>query len=334
MASCVDDIEVLLSLQDGVIARRQVLGAGQTRTFVARKLRRREWVQVHPGVYINHTGPLTWRQRAWAGVLACWPAALDGRSALRAHEGPGRRGADCSSPIEIVVAYGRHPVQPDGVRVRSSRRFEDAVQANLSPPRLRYDAAVVDLADRAERELDAIAVLADACGARRTTAARLHGELSRLARVRRREWLAAILRDVAEGTCSVLEHGYLTRVERPHGLPRARRQVAAAAPTGRPMFRDVRYEGERPRWRQIVELDGRLDHGSPLARDADLERDLDAALEREHTIRVGYGQVYGRACSTAAKIGRLLQIRGWPGVATPCPDCPIEPHRRGLDQTG
>lgn len=317
-----EEIEALLALQDGVIARHQVLAAGLTPTHVARQLRRRNWVQVHPGVYVDHTGPLTWRQRAWAAVLACWPAALDGRSALRAHDGPGRRTTADDQPIEVLVAHGRHPVAPTGVRVRSSRRFDDAVLHNLSPPRMRYDAAVIDLADRAADELDAIAVLADACGGRRTTAERLLDHLEDLARVHRRDWLAAILHDVAEGTCSVLEHGYLTRVERPHGLPRGRRQAPATSDAGRRMFRDVRYGGERPRWRQIVELDGRLTHGSARARDADLERDLDAALEREHTIRLGYGQVFRRSCSTAAKMGRLLQLRGWAGEATPCPHCP------------
>lgn len=316
-----NDVEALLEHQDGVIARRQALGAGLTPTQVARKLRRREWVQVHAGVYVNHTGRLTWRQRAWAAVLACWPAALDGRSALRAHEGPGRRGGDDYGAITVVVAHGRHPKAPPGVRTRSSRRFDDAVLHHLSPPRLRYDAAVIDLADEAPDELSAIAILADAVGGCRTTASRLREQLRQLPRVRRRDWLDAILRDVAEGTCSVLEHGYLTRVERPHGLPCARRQAPATDASGRRMFRDVTYGGERPRWRQIVELDGRLDHGTAKARDADLERDLDAALEREHSIRIGYGQVFSRACSTAEKVGRLLQLRGWQGAATRCPDC-------------
>lgn len=199
---------------------------------------------------------------------------------------------------------------------------------------MRYDAAVIDLADRADDELDAIAILADACGGRRTTAGRLRAQLAALSRVSRRDWLDAILLDVAEGTCSVLEHGYLTRVERPHGLPRALRQLPATTTGGRRMFRDVRYGGDRPRWRQIVELDGRLDHGSARARDADLERDLDAALEREHTVRLGYGQVFGRACSTAWKIGRLLQLRGWAGEMTPCPHCSASSDRRGSDQAG
>lgn len=72
----------------------------------------------------------------------------------------------------------------------------------------------------------------------------------------------------------------------------------------------------------VVELDGRLFHNSAGARDADLERDLDArVLEDRVTVRLGWGQVYGRACGTAAKLGLLLQQRGWTGRPTRCPDC-------------
>ncbi len=37
-------------------------------------------------------------------------------------------------------------------------------------------------------------------------------------RLRRRRWLRAVLLDIADGTCSVLEHGYLVRVERPQWI--------------------------------------------------------------------------------------------------------------------
>jgi hypothetical protein len=328
------ELDELLDRQDGVIARRQALACGLTPTAINRNIRRRAWTPVHPGVYVTHTGPLTWQQRAWAAVLACWPAVLDGRSALRAHEGPGRHGVSDSDPIEVVVANERRITAPAGVRVRRSRRFDEAIQGNLSPPRLRYEATVIDLADRAADLLSAIAVIADACGGRRTTAGRLRRHLDQLARVRRRSWLAAILDDVSTGTCSVLEHAYLTDVERPHGLPRARRQVTAVNGSARNLFRDVRYGGIRPRWRLIVELDGRLFHSSARARDRDLERDLDAAIDREETVRIGYGQVFGRPCRTAAKMARLMQRLGWRGEFQPCPRCPIELQRGGLVQPG
>ncbi|KRB80570.1 hypothetical protein ASE01_03110 [Nocardioides sp. Root190] len=326
-----DTIDDLLRHQDGVIARRQVLACGGTAALVARKLRRREWVAVHPGVYVDHTGPLTWRQRAWAAVLACWPAALAGWSALRAHEGPGRRRPPGSDDIEVVVHQGRRPPALAGVRARESRSFDESVQLGLSPPRQRYDDAILDLADRATDEVAAIGILADACGGRRTTAARLLERVGQRARLSRRALLSAVLADVESGTCSVLEHGYLTRVERSHGLPRGLRQVEARDGGGRRMYRDVVYSGPGGHWRQIVELDGRLGHDSTQDRDRDLERDLDAALDGADTLRLGYGQVFDRPCSTAAKVGRVLQLRGWHGRTTPCPSCSAT-DRQGFDR--
>ena len=325
-----DPIEELLDHQDGVISRRQAMAAGMSATEVKRRVRRREWVAVHTGVYVSHTGPLTWRQRAWAAVLYCWPAALDGRSSLRAHEGPGRHGTEDAGPIHVLVEHTRKVVAPAGVRVRRSRRFRDAAQANLSPPRLRYEETIIDLADRAPDELTMIAILADACGGRRTTASRLHACAERMTRLARRKMLTAVLRDVAEGTCSVLEHRYLTAVERAHGLSRGLRQVEARSSSGRRMFRDVRYGGGRPRWRFNVELDGRLGHSSARDRDADLERDLDAAVDQEETVRLGYGQVFKRACATARRLERIMQRLGWDGEMTRCPHCPEEiPQERG-----
>ena len=86
------DLAACLAHQDGLIARRQALASGMTSTHIKRRVRRREWVTIHPGVYADHTGELTWQQRAWAAVLATGPkAALCLDSALRAHEGAGRR---------------------------------------------------------------------------------------------------------------------------------------------------------------------------------------------------------------------------------------------------
>lgn len=327
-----DPIDELLDRQDGVISRRQALTAGLTSTEIRRRVRRRDWSRVHPGVYVNHTGPLSWRQRAWAAVLSCWPAALDGLSALRAHEGPGRRGAPDDGPIEVLVAHRRTVRPPAGVLVRRSRRFADAVQANLSPPRLRYEDTVIDLADRSDDLNAMVAVLADACGGRRTTAARLGRVLGEMRRVHHRRLLGELLADVENGTCSVLEHGYLTRVERPHGLPPGLRQVAATASSGRRMFRDVIHGGKRPRWRLIVELDGRMFHSSARARDDDLERDLDAAVDRDETVRLGYGQVFDRACLTAARLARIMQRLGWQGEFRRCPSCLPADDRVNLGQ--
>ena len=124
-----------------------------------------------------------------------------------------------------------------------------------------------------------------------------------------------MLRDVAHGTCSVLEHGYLHRVERAHGLPRAERQLRGHASVG-VVYRDADYG------RVVIELDGRLFHDSTEQRDLDFERDLDVAVEGRTAARLSWGQVFGRPCSTAGKVGALLQRHGWRGSPCRCgPEC-------------
>jgi hypothetical protein len=66
-------IDGLLLEQDGIIARWQVLAAGHDDNWIENRLRRREWARVHRGVYVAHTGPVTWRQQAWAALLCTGP---------------------------------------------------------------------------------------------------------------------------------------------------------------------------------------------------------------------------------------------------------------------
>jgi hypothetical protein len=304
----------LLSLQSGVIARRQLTARGVPAHELERLLRKRDLVRVHDGVFLDHTGAPTWLQRAWIGVLIAWPAALAGDSALRAADGPGKAGRD-DSVIEVAVHRDRRVRMPSGYRLIRIAGLGTKVMWNTSPPRVRVEEALVDVASTARDDFAAISVLADAIQARRTLPARIRVRLDRRPRVARREFLSGVLADLEHGTCSVLEHGYLTLVERPHGLPTASRQLRASA--NGPVFRDVAYVD----FDQLVELDGRLWHDSAAARDADLDRDLLAAVDRLSTVRVGWGQVYDRPCETAARIGSLLRARGWQGRPTACPDC-------------
>ena len=312
------EVERVLAQQAGVIARRQVLAATMLPQDIRRLLRRREWSLVHPGIYVTHTGPLTWLQRAWVAVLSVWPAALCSESALRAADGPGARGHEPDDTIHVGIDRRRSSlVVPDGCVLHHLSDFQGKVLWNLSPPRLRYEEAALDVAIGASSELDRIAALAKACQSRRTTAKRLVATLASRERVPHRVWLDAVLRDVAQGTCSVLEHAYLTRVERPHGLPRASRQARASASTG-VVYRDAEYDRIH-----IVELDGRLFHDSVTARDADFERDLDAAMDGKASIRLSWGQVFDRPCTTTAKLVVVLRASGVRvsprGCSTGCP---------------
>ena len=311
-----DELARVLRDQDGVVARRQLLVLpGVDGTFVNRMLRRRELVEVHRGVYVDHTGTPSWQQRAWAAVLWAWPAALAGASAWRAFEGPGRRHRD-TDRLHVVVERDRRLAPPPRVEVHRRAGFGAHALWNLGPPRLRLEEAVLDVALAAPDELALVAALADAAGSRRTTAARLSEALAARPRVPRRRLLVAVLADVAGGSCSVLEREYVRRVERPHGLPCGSRQVLLEH-AGRSMWQDVVYE----QWDVHVGLDGRHDHTVLTDRDRDLERDLLVAGRGGRSVRLGYGQVLGRACATARGVGAVLRVAGWDGEVRSCSAC-------------
>jgi hypothetical protein len=311
-----EEILQLLEVQSGILSRRQCLESGLKDHDIRRMLRRRDLVLVHEGVYVNHTGGLTWLQRSWAAVHALWPAALCHESAIRAGDGPGRSQHSDEAPIHVAVDRNRAIKAPPGVVLHRIADFEAKVHANTSPPRQRIEEAVIDVAAKAANELDAVAALADAVRARRTTADRMRAALARRTRIRRRAFLSSVLDDVAAGTCSTLEHGYLDRVERAHGLPVAARQVKASSRGV--IYRDVDYEAFTFR----VELDGRVHHSSVRDRDMDLDRDLDAVADDQAvTVRLGWGQVFARPCRTAQRISTILVARGWRGTAERCPAC-------------
>jgi hypothetical protein len=316
-----DEYAALLRDQAGVVSRAQALAACLAPHDIKRLERRRELVRLHPRVWVDHTGDPTWLQRAWGAVLVAWPAALCHQSALRAEGGPGRRTDE--DVIHVAVDRMRSLAVPAGVRLHRLTALDDKVRWNASPPRVRIEHAVVDVAAEARDDITAVATLSDAVQARWTTPARLLGAVESRGRLPRRDFLTGVLRDVDQGACSVLEHGYLTLVERAHHLPSARRQVRASHRG--PLYRDVVYKD----FDQVVELDGRLGHTSGLARHADLRRDLEAAVDRLGTVRLGWGQVFTDGCSTAMHLGRLLGARGWTGRPVPCEVCGAEQRRTG-----
>jgi len=329
-----DEQEILrlLQAQDGVVSRAQVRRCGGDDPLVARRLRRREWARVHEGVYVDHTGPLTWSQRAWAATLAHAPAALAGASALRAHglgaDGPTTRHEE-EGCIEVVVDRSRRVDSAAGVTVSQVGDLEAVAHLHLSPPRVRVEHAVLTVAARARSDDAAAATLAEAVRRRRTTVGRLREALDDRPRLRRRRLLRDLLTDVGAGAESPLERRYLRQVERAHGLPRGQRQVPGLGARGR-VFRDVAHEEHGT----FVELDGRLGHEATEDRWADLDRDLVAVASGKVTLRAGWGQVL-QPCRLAAVVEHVLRLRGWGGRAVPCgDDCGLDQARIALTRCG
>lgn len=306
-------LDYLRHVQAGVIARRQLIEAGLARHDVARLLRR-DLTRVWPGVYVDHNGPLTRTQREWAAVLAAWPAALCGESALPR-----------LSPPQMHVAIGLHRklIPFPGSVLHPTAHLDSRVDWRAAPPRMRPQEAVVDVMSARITAGDvagAYAALAHACFAA-TSVDRVARVLETRRRVPGRRLIQGMLDDLRTGASSVLERGYLTRVERPHGLPRPARQRVSLA-TGRRTDQDVHYED----FGLVVELDGRAIHDSPEAWDADAGRDLaELAASGAVTARVTYGLVFGDGCRTAGRIGQILRGRGWAGTVRRCPSCPGTP---------
>ena len=207
----------------GVVARHQLLDLGLSEGAIRNLLRRGRLVQKLPGVYLNHNGEPTWLQRTWIAILFLGDAALCHASAIRSEDGPGRPAAD-NGVIHIAIDRRRSPAAPPGVRLHFLAHLDEKVRWNASPPRVRIEHAVVDVAAEARDDMRAIAVLADAVQARRTTAERLLEVVPERSRLSRKQLLLDVLSDIATGTHSALEHAYLVRVERPHGLPTGSRR--------------------------------------------------------------------------------------------------------------
>lgn len=310
---------VLRREQDGVVARGQLLALGATDHDIARMLRRRELHTALPGVYVDHTGRLSPRQRAWVAVLGCAPAALSHESAMPGGE-PG--------VVHVCVAHDRTLRPVAGIQVHRSSHLATRVDWRRRPPRVLPAHATLDVMEAHLRRGDvaaAYAALSTACATREVTPGMLRAALADRSKVAGRSLLAGMLDDVDGGACSVLERGYLHRVERAHGLPRATRQRASGA-TGRRTRQDVRYE----ELGVVVELDGRAFHDGPRARDEDARRDVaEAATSDAVTLRLTYGLVFGDACRTAAWVGAVLRRRGWTGRPTPCSACARHAPRAG-----
>ncbi len=147
---------------------------------------------------------------------------------------------------------------------------------------------------------------------------RLRTALDARTRVRWREALTAGLDDIAGGAHSALELRYVSRVERPHRLPQAQRQVRAVRGR-RTEYRDALYT----EYGVAVETDGAIAHPAE-ARWRDQRRDNASIEDGIVALRYSWADVTQRPCEVAAQVASTLRRHGWPGTPRPCsPSCPV-----------
>jgi hypothetical protein len=300
--------------QAGVIARRQLLELGLTPAQTLTGLQAGRWHRAHPGVYATFTGPLPPLSLAWAAVLyAGAGAAAAGWTALWLAGLPG----DPPEPVAVVIPADRKTAPRPGVRISRSRNPAMHRRPAARPPRVRVEAAVLDLAARSHRSEPVVDLLTRVCQHRSSTPGRLGRELAAWTRHRWRPLLEDLLEEVADGAQSALERRYLHAVERAHGLPRGERNRPDTDAAGARCYRDVRHR----RWGVVVELDGALAHpGSQAFRDR--ARDNRTVRAGDVPLRYGWREVSADPCGVAAEVGGLLSTRGWTGRLRSCgPQC-------------
>lgn len=314
-------------MQDGVLTHAQLVAAGVTRADLARMQRRKELRRVHPRVYVDHTGPLNWHQRAWAAILYAAPAYLCGPSAEPPRTEQLARPGFVPDPIHVAINQTRRVNAQPGIVIHRLTNLESHAFGG-TPPRLKIEDNALAMAHEARSEIDSVACLAQVVGRSYVTPATMRAAVGRFPSLRRRAWISTIIDDLESGSHSVLEHGYLTKVERAHRLPRAVRQTPRTTSSGS-QFRDVEYEA----YGLVVELDGALGHAAwrDQARDADRALD-DLAASGTVTARLRWHQVFDTPCRTAQAVARILRARGWAGSPAACSkDCPIGADPRSDD---
>jgi hypothetical protein len=318
-----DACRTLLELQHGVIARWQAGPCGLPSPFIDAQLRQGRWQPLYRGSYAAFTGEPGRRAVLWAAVLRAGPDAVLSHLTAAHLDGLADRPGGLvhvTVPADrrVVLSSGeRHPAAP-AFRVHRSVLLGSARHPAKLPPRTRIEVTTLDLVSLSADLDEALSWLANACGRRLTTAPMLRQALAERTRMPWRTEVTAALADVGQGAHSLLEFRYVRHVERPHGLPTARRQAQRTAGF-RTEYLDNLYEA----FRLAVELDGRAAH--PVAgRWSDIRRDNLSAVSGLVTLRYGWADVTTRPCAVAAEVAAALQARGWPGRPTPCgPHCPI-----------
>jgi len=299
-----------------VLSRAQALEGGMSPGTVSWRLRRGQWQRLHVGVYATFTGQPDREAMAWAALRRA------GADAVLSHQTAAEFSKLTSVPsslIHVTVPRDHHVRPIPGVIVHRSNRVEQARHPTLTPPRTRIEETTLDLAACSRDLDDALAWLARACGARLTTPDRLRTALESRTRVRWRDALSAGLGDIAGGAHSALELRYVSRVERPHRLPRPQRQVRVVRGR-RTEYRDALYT----EYGVAVETDGAVAHPAE-ARWRDQHRDNAAAVDKITTLRYNWADVTQRPCHVAAEVAEVLRQHGWRGLPSPCsPSCPLK----------
>lgn len=242
--------DALALAQAGLLSLQQLHGLEVSRGTIRHELPMRRWAQRTSSVYSTTTGPLTWEQRLWLGVLHAGPSSLvGGLTAAAVH---GLRGWDRDA-ITVLVENSLSFDPLAGVVFFRTRRPLIEMRAPRQPPVARIAPAVLLFAAHEDHPRTAQGAVAAVVQQRITTAADLRSWIERLRPLRRARLFRRLLDDIEGGAQSLAEVD----------LRRACRRQGVAPPLGQ------RPRLDRQGRRRFTDAEWRLPDGRTLVLEVD-----------------------------------------------------------------
>lgn len=280
------------------------------------------WGRVGRGVYIAHTGRLSYEERIFAALAAC------GDGAAASHETAvwlADQGYEPPRMVHITIVWSRRVVhsQPD-VLVHRRRDFSAAdIHPARQPPRVTVERAVLDCVRSAATDDQAIAVIARVVQRGLTTADRLHVVFSQATTLPRRRLLLDAVALAGSGAHSTAEVRYHQQ-SRVHGLPPAECQVREVI--GGAVYLDARYR-RHPGRPVVVEVDGRLGHFDFGSWRRDMLRDAAQIVAGDVVLRLPALFLFTDPGRIMVPVAAVLKAEGWTGELRPCRNRGCSCHR-------
>jgi very-short-patch-repair endonuclease len=286
--------------QDGIVGRGQLSEHGVPRWVLQAELRARRWRRTGRQTLAVHRGPVDAAARRWIAVLEVGPrAAIDGVTVLQ------HAGCDLDDrAVWVIVPKGSRPRPAKGVRVKESRRYDDAVILRNGIPRGAAAVAAVHAALWARTDREASYLLLLVIQRRLATVAEVQDAVGAVRRHRRRKLLTALVRDLAGGVRSLGELDVAGDFRR-RGLPEPDRQVLRRRPSGTE-YLDCVFDA----YQVSLEIDG-AGHDDPLQRLSDLLRDIRTAAHGHTAVRLPLATYRLGRESVLDAVEDLLRSRGW-----------------------
>jgi very-short-patch-repair endonuclease len=292
-----DGLGWVLAGQCGVVTRAQALrhiSAGALRHLVASG----RWQVPHRGIYVDHNGPVTERQKWWIAVLGC-RGYLAGTTALTAF---GLHGFD-RGPVHVVIpARRKDPDPPPDVVVHRTTSLPWRQRTEVDDlPCTSAVRAAVDAAQWAGSDAGAAAVVAAAVQQRLVGPDEVGTVLDGMPRARRRGFLLTLTADLAGGAASLPEAEFL-RICRKARFPEPKVQVGRRDARGRQRYLDAYFDG----YSVHVEVDGGQ-HRDVAAWWADMRRQNDLWIAGDRVLRFPSWVVRTRPDEVAAQVAAALR---------------------------